>query len=103
MVKKRRHRERFSLKNAMGIGMQTTKTALYGQPLLHVNCAGALEIENCKGIVSYDSHQLRINMGEQEVLIEGDDIVVGTYQKKMITVRGHIFSIRFYYGGGTPR
>ena len=102
MAKKSRRRQRFSLKRAMGVSAQAAQDVLYGQPLLHVNCKGALEIENCRAIVQYDSQRLRLDMGSMEVLIEGDDMTVGTYQKKLITVRGRIFSIRFYYGGGTP-
>ena len=39
------------------------------------------------------------DMGELSVTIEGNELVVDTYQKTLITVRGQVFSIHFGYGG----
>lgn len=100
MGKKNKHRERFSLKQSLGIGAQKV---LYGESKIHINCAGMLEIENCRKILSYNTQSLRLDMRECEVLIEGDHMVVGTYTKELITVRGQIFSVRFYEMGDTRK
>lgn len=60
---------------------------------------GALEIENCRSILQYDAEKLKLDMGELSVTIEGNELVVDTYQKTLITVRGQVFSIHFGYGG----
>ena len=75
------------------------QTVLYGRPVLHVDCGGALEIENCRSILQYDAEKLKLDMGELSVTIEGNELVVDTYQKTLITVRGQVFSIHFGYGG----
>ena len=77
MRRKKKPGERYSFRRAMGFGTQTVQTVLYGRPVLHVACGGALEIENCRSIL----------------------LVVDTYQKTLITVRGQVFSIHFGYGG----
>ena len=78
---------------------KTVQTVLYGRPVLHVDCGGALEIENCRSILQYDAEKLKLDMGELSVTIEGNELVVDTYQKTLITVRGQVFSIHFGYGG----
>ena len=76
MRRKKKPGERYSFRRAMGFGTQTVQTVLYGRPVLHVDCGGALG-----------------------VTIEGNELVVDTYQKTLITVRGQVFSIHFGYGG----
>ena len=62
-------------------------------------CGLRLEIENCRSILQYDAEKLKLDMGELSVTIEGNELVVDTYQKTLITVRGQVFSIHFGYGG----
>ena len=94
MRRKKKPGERYSFRRAMGFGTQTVQTVLYGRPVLHVDCGGALEIENCRSILQYDAEKLKLG-----VTIEGNELVVDTYQKTLITVRGQVFSIHFGYGG----
>jgi len=99
MRRKKRKGERYSLRRALGIGVQAVQTTLYGHPMLHAECGGTLEIENCRGILQYDTQKLVLDMGEWSVQIEGDELVVDSYQKALMTVRGKVFSVRFGYGG----
>lgn len=55
MRRKKKPGERYSFRRAMGFGTQTVQTVLYGRPVLHVDCGGALEIENCRSILQYDA------------------------------------------------
>lgn len=91
MRRKKKPGERYSFRRAMGFGTQTVQTVLYGRPVLHVDCGGALEIENCRSILQYDAEKLKLDMGELSVTIEGNELVVDTYQKTLITVRGQVF------------
>ena len=45
MRRKKKPGERYSFRRAMGFGTQTVQTVLYGRPVLHVDCGGALEID----------------------------------------------------------
>ena len=87
-------REHFSFKRAFGIG-QPIQQVLYGQPVLHINCNGFFEIENCRGMIRYDANHLELDMGKHRVTIEGEKIQVDTFQKKLITVSGNLFSLCF--------
>ncbi len=99
MRKKRRRGERYSLRRALGIGVENVQNVLYGRPRLHADCGGVLEIENCRGILQYDAQKLVLDMGEWSIRIEGDELIVDSYQRALMTVRGRIFSVQFGYGG----
>lgn len=99
MRRKKRTGERYSLQRALGIGVQDVRSTLYGRPVLHADCGGTLEVENCRGILQYDPQKLVLDMGEWSVQIEGDGLVVDSYRKSLMTVQGRIFSVRFGYGG----
>ena len=87
--------EKLSFKRAFGVTDGGAQNALYGQPVLHINCNGFFEVENCRGIIQYDINHLKLDMGRQAVTIEGEGIQVDTFQKKLITVRGTLFSLCF--------
>ncbi|WP_367924961.1 YabP/YqfC family sporulation protein [uncultured Ruthenibacterium sp.] len=95
MKRRSRKQEGFSIKRAFGIGTHPAQDALYGQPILHINCNGFFEVENCRRIVRYDLNHLELDMGTCFVTIEGEDIRVHTFQKKLITVSGILLSLRF--------
>ena len=91
MRRKKKPGERYSFRRAMGFGTQTVQTVLYGRPVLHVDCGGALEIENCRSILQYDAEKLKLDMGELSVTIEGNELVVDTYQKRSSRCEGRCF------------
>lgn len=99
MRRKKGKGEPYSLRHALGLGVQAVQSTLYGHPMLHAECGGTLEIENCRGILQYDTQKLVLDMGEWSIQIEGDDLMVDSYRKMLMTVRGRVFSIRFGYGG----
>lgn len=99
MRRRKKRGERYSLRQAMGMVAQPVRAALYGAPALHAVCGGALEIENCRGILQYDAQRLRLDMGAWTVTIEGDGLTVEQFQKSMMTVRGNVFSVHFGTGG----
>ncbi len=95
MRRKKKCREAYSVRRAFGFGMQEISQTLYGRPALHLECGGTAEIENCRGILQYDDRNLKLDMGNMWMLLEGDGLVVETYRQSRITVRGRIFSVRF--------
>lgn len=95
MRRKKKWKESCSVRRMFGFGMQEVSSVLYGKPALHLECGGRTEIENCKGILEYDTEKIKLDMGNMWMLLEGDDLIVDTYRKSCITVRGRIFAVRF--------
>ena len=94
---RKRRKKRNSLKEALGLGSVVRPEALYKQAVLHLNCRGELEAENCRGILSYDQTALVLDMGQVAVKLVGVDLMVDTYHKDLITVHGRIFSLELVY------
>ncbi|MEG1381642.1 MAG: YabP/YqfC family sporulation protein [Ruthenibacterium sp.] len=97
MPKRQKHTPPFSLSKAFGFTDHTLQEALYRQPMVHLNCNGALVIENYKQIITYQPEQIRLDMGKIVLQIEGDALVMDTLQKTCITVHGNLFAVRFLY------
>lgn len=71
------------------------------QATVRFNCStGAVEIDNCRGILVYDTQKIKLDMGENCVQIEGDDLMMDTYQKDRITIHGRLFAVRLCYEKG---
>ncbi len=94
MRRKKKYKEAYSVRRAFGFGIQQIAPLLYGKPILHLECGGKAEIENCKGILQYDDRKLKLDMGNMWLLLEGDDLRVETYRESCLTIRGRIFSVR---------
>lgn len=100
MSKKQKHTPPFSLSKAFGFHSRTLQETLYQQPMVHLNCNGALVIENYKQIVQYHPALIKLDMGKICIQIEGDSLMMDTLQKACITVHGNVFAVRFCYEGG---
>ena len=90
--------EKFSFKRAFGVTDGGAQNALYGQPVLHINCNGFFEVENCRGIIQYDINHLKLDMGRQAVTIEGEGIQVDTFQKADHCQGNIVFALLFGKG-----
>ncbi|MEG1925367.1 MAG: YabP/YqfC family sporulation protein [Ruthenibacterium sp.] len=101
MPKKQKHTPPFSLSKAFAFSSRTLQEGLYRQPMLHLNCNGALVIENYKQIITYQPLQIKLDMGKICLLIEGDALVMDTLQKTCITVHGNVFTVRLCYDNDT--
>lgn len=65
--------------------------------VVHIACDGAIEIDRCKGILLYRENRICLDMGALCVEIEGDSLVMDTYQKDHITIHGRVFCVKFCY------
>ena len=98
MRRQSKSKEKFSAAQALGLKQSdVARRAMYHQQMIHVNCEGAIEVENSEGIIDYDMHHVKLSMGKVCVVIEGDDLVMDTYQKNHIVIHGRIFELRFCY------
>ncbi len=65
----------------------------YTRPVLHWDCGGALEVENCRTVVEYTSEQIRLDLGSCQVQILGDGLCLGGFTGRSLLIRGTIIRI----------
>lgn len=65
----------------------------YRQPVLHLDCRGLIEIENCRKVILYTANQVEIELGGQIVAVHGNDLCLGELAGKNLFLKGQIFSI----------
>ena len=94
MRKKRKRGTAASPGKVFCLSAKQAQAALAAQPLVHLDCRGRLQVENCRGILLYSENAIELDMGAAQVRIEGDGLVMDTYQKAYITLHGRIFSVR---------
>lgn len=76
---------------------------LYTDAMVHINCAGTVQIDNCKGILAYNENAVELDMGKLKLQLSGDDLVLETVEKGIILVRGQVFGLTFFYGDGSRK
>lgn len=70
----------------------------YRQPILHINCYGQIEIENCKEILRYNEQEICLDMGLWTVSLFGDSLELCNASKGQLLLRGRVFRTEFSYG-----
>lgn len=96
MKKKKQRSARTRFGELMGLS-GNVQTVLQPRPLLHFDCAGALEVQNSKGVLCYNAQTIVLDMGTLCVRIEGDELRMDTYRKDFIRIRGRFFAIHICY------
>jgi len=76
---------------------------LYSRPLLHIDCRGAVQIDNCKGILLYNETAVEFAMGSTRVRLTGDALRLETVAKEIVLVRGRIFRVDFLFEDAPDR
>ena len=56
---------------------------------------GAVTIEGCMGVLSYESEAVRLSLRRRTLLIIGCDLFIDTMAGQTIRVCGHISSVQF--------
>ncbi|MBU3806741.1 MAG: YabP/YqfC family sporulation protein [Candidatus Fournierella pullistercoris] len=69
----------------------------YRQPVLHINCKGKLEIENCRQILQYDAQCIQLDMKQWNVKIEGDGLQLKTITRQRLLLEGKVFQVVLSY------
>lgn len=70
---------------------------LYRQPVLHINCSGLVEIEGCRAVLLYNEQQLKLDLGKWQVSLFGDGLMLESFSKTGLVVRGRVFKTEFTY------
>ena len=60
-------------------------------------CKSSVEIlaEGCRSILEYGDTRIRLDMGWQCVVIEGESLTLADFQRNNLTIRGRIAGIRW--------
>lgn len=69
----------------------------YQQPVLHINCYGQIEVENCQKIVSYNEQMIKLDMGHWEITLFGDELVLCAVSKALLVLKGKVLKTEFSY------
>ena len=72
----------------------------YAQPMLHINCYGQVQVENCREILLYDSSQIQLDMGRWEVTLYGDGLELCAASRGQLLLRGRVLRTEFSYKEG---
>ena len=62
--------------------------ALYTDGMIHISCAGTVQVDNCKGILLYNENAVELDMGRLRLQLSGDDLTLETVEKGIVLVRG---------------
>ena len=73
--------------------------SFYSGALLHIDCSGSLQVDNCKGILLYNENAVEFDMDTVRVRVSGDALALETVEKGILLLRGRIFRLDFFYGG----
>lgn len=63
------------------------------QPMVHINCRGGMEIENCDGVVEYGQEHICLKMGRHRVCVYGEQLTITTLNAHVTQIDGSIFRL----------
>lgn len=65
----------------------------YRRGVLHLDCAGGMEVENCRGVLKYTADTVELDMGRQVLRVRGDGLALAELAGRNLFVKGRVFSI----------
>lgn len=54
-----------------------------------------LYVENHRGIIEYTSNLVRLNLGELELVVDGENLILGNISHDEITIEGYLKKISY--------
>ena len=95
MKRKKKEHERLGdmVKGLLG----QPEPGFYHQPVLHINCRGQIEVENCKEILLYNEEVVRLDLGHWEISLFGNELELCSMGRALLTLRGKVFRAEFTY------
>lgn len=94
---KRKKSERERLSTILKGMFRQPQPGFYHQPILHINCQGQIEVENCKEILLYNEQAVKLDMGHWEITLFGNELELCTVGKALLTLKGKVFKAEFSY------
>ena len=82
---------------------KTEKVNLFAQPdkgfyrrsILHIQCGGAIEVENCRAVLECTEDRVRLQMARWEVVLRGRKLQLESLNRRTLVLRGCISQISF--------
>ncbi len=72
----------------------------YRQPILHINCNGEIQVENCRAVLEYTTDHLRLDMGRWDADIWGSELELCSLGGPVLVLKGRIFKAELFYKEG---
>ncbi len=67
-------------------------------PDIHIIGTREIAVDGCHGILLYECCEIQLRLKGRILCICGEDLTLKTYYTGHVSVRGHIFSLRFEEG-----
>lgn len=75
--------------------LELPQDIVLGVPILTMQGNAELMIENHRGLLQYDSDQIRVRTKTFAVQVEGKELSIQEYRKELLIIRGKIERIQF--------
>ena len=72
----------------------------YGRGVLHLDCAGGMEVENCRGVLKYTDDTVELDMGRQRLCVRGEGLALAELAGRNLFVKGQVFSFELKNNDG---
>lgn len=92
-MSKNRRRPKDTVRDALRASFAIPETLVLTQPLVHINCNGWIEIENCGGISEYGVQKIVFRLGRRGVAVMGEDLMIVSLNAHITEIRGRIFRV----------
>lgn len=89
----KRKKRRVSWKRTVSGWLSMPDADFYSRPVLHWDCGGALEVENCRTVLEYTSERVRLDLGSRQVQVLGDGLCLGGFTGRSLLIRGTVIRI----------
>ena len=99
MARKRQRKKRRSAALVRGWFAQPP-AGFYGRGVLHLDCAGGMEVENCRGVLKYTDDTVELDMGRQRLCVRGEGLALAELAGRNLFVKGQVFSIELKNNDG---
>lgn len=99
MARKRQRKKRRPAALVQGWFAQPP-AGFYGRGVLHLDCAGGMEVENCRGVLKYTDDTVELDMGRQRLCVRGEGLALAELAGRNLFVKGQVFSIELKNNDG---
>ena len=70
--------------------MRSRTKGFYRRSILHIQCGGAIEVENCRAVLECTEDQVRLQMARWEVVLMGRKLQLESLNRRTLVLRGCI-------------
>ena len=89
----KKQKPKVSVKEALRASFSMPAVLELTQPVVHINCSGGLELENCGGILEYDAQRVVFCLRAYRVAVTGEALTIVSLNAHITEIRGRIFRV----------